>query len=147
MEENLKYGERAINLNFRKYFTTEEAKQYAYQAEKIANRVYGGRMGNTLPGDGWLHRGRGYFQITGKDNYTKLAKFLKKTVEETIKYLTTIEGAMESSMWFWSTNNLNVVSDKEDGVAGVDDVTNRVNGGLNGEADREDIYKRVDANV
>lgn len=70
--ENLNYSQSALLRVFRKYFpTAAEAAQYARKPEKIANRCYGGRMGNgpESSGDGWKYRGRGYIQLTGKSNY------------------------------------------------------------------------------
>lgn len=71
--ENLNYSEDGLKRVFRKYFTDLQAKSYARQPERIANRVYANRMGNgnEASGDGWKYRGRGLVQITGKDNYTK----------------------------------------------------------------------------
>ena len=69
--ENLNYSARGLLATFPNRFSADEAKAYARQPEKIANRVYAGRMGNgeEAGGDGWRFRGRGLVQITGRRNY------------------------------------------------------------------------------
>ena len=76
-EENLKYSESGLLATFKSRVTPEEAKVLAKKPELIANKVYGGRYGNTAPEDGWKYRGRGIFQVTFKDNYEKIGKLLK----------------------------------------------------------------------
>jgi len=82
----------------------------------IANRVYASRMGNgnEASGDGYKFRGRGAIQLTGCSNYTAFAKDVGKTIDETIVYLETLEGAIESACWFWKKNGLNEIADKKD---------------------------------
>ncbi len=69
--ENLNYSARGLLATFTNRFSADEAKLYARQPERIANRVYAGRMGNgdEASGDGWRFRGRGLVQITGRRNY------------------------------------------------------------------------------
>ena len=71
VEENLHYGAQRLLVVFPHRFTPEQARKYAGHPERIANRVYGGRLGNgdEASGDGWLYRGRGLVQITGRTNY------------------------------------------------------------------------------
>jgi putative chitinase len=138
--ENLNYSAKALQSVFRKYFSTEAlAKQYERKPEQIANRVYASRMGNgdEKSGDGWAYRGRGLIQLTGKDNYTRFASSIKKTLKETVEYLETNEGAVVSAAWFWDTNKLNTFCDKDDFVT----LTKRINGGTNGLEDRKHHYE------
>ncbi|MDT1061206.1 peptidoglycan-binding protein [Paracoccus sp. CPCC 101403] len=69
--ENLNYSASGLRATFPKYFTVAEADRYARKPEAIANRAYANRMGNgnEASGDGWRYRGRGFVQITGRDNY------------------------------------------------------------------------------
>ena len=121
---------------FKKYFPNEElANQYAKQPAKIANRVYANRMGNgpEESGDGYKFCGRGLIQLTGKQNYTKFAADLGISIDETVAYLETPNGAVSSAGWFWDNNNLNQYCDKNDFVT----LTKRINGGTIGLEDRK----------
>lgn len=142
LRENLNYSARGLRLTFPKYFRDDTiANQYARQPQRIANRVYANRMGNgnEASGDGWKHRGRGAIQLTGKNNYTSFSKSINKTVDETIAYLETLEGAVESACWFWTTNMLNRTCDKDDIIA----MSRIINGGTKGLEDRINRYERA----
>lgn len=79
VRENLNYSSEGLLRTFPKYFkTAADAAAYARQPVKIGNRVYANRMGNgnEASGDGYKFRGRGFFQITGKENYTNCGKDL-----------------------------------------------------------------------
>ena len=71
VNENLNYSVDGLKRIFSKYFPGTLAEGYARQPEKIASKVYGNRMGNgnEASKEGWKYRGRGYIQLTGKDNY------------------------------------------------------------------------------
>lgn len=73
ISENLNYSAQGLRKTFPKYFSAQSASAYARQPQKIANKAYANRMGNgpEASGDGWKYRGRGYVQITGKDNYAR----------------------------------------------------------------------------
>lgn len=136
LHENLNYSAEGLNKVFIKRFpTVESAKPYHRQPEKIANKIYSNRMGNgnEESGDGYKFRGRGAIQLTGKENYTKFANSIGKSVDEVILYCDTLEGAIESACWFWSTRNLNAKADDND----VTGSTKIINGGTHGLDDRK----------
>lgn len=139
-KENLNYSAKALQSVFKKYYPTEkDALVHERKPEQIANRVYANRMGNgdEKSGDGWTYKGRGLIQLTGKENYTKFAESIKKPLAETIAYLETAEGAVESAAWFWTKNKLNEHCDKDDFTG----LTKRINGGVNGLEDRKHHYE------
>ncbi len=139
IKENLNYSAKGLRSIFGKYFPTDElAKQYERQPAKIANRVYANRMGNgdENSGDGFKFCGRGLIQLTGKQNYTRLANDLGISIEDTIAYLETPNGAVASAGWFWDNNNLNQYCDRNDFIT----LTKRINGGTIGLADRQHHY-------
>lgn len=139
--ENLNYNTNALQTIFRKYFNSKQAAIYARQPEKIANIIYANRMGNgpTESGDGWKYRGRGVLQITGKANYMKFAASLMISLDETIKYLETKNGAIEGACWFFQTNNLMHACDAKD----VLEATKIINGGTIGQDDRLARYTKA----
>ena len=127
---------------FPRYFPNIElATQYAHNQEKIANRVYGNRMGNgdETTGDGFRYCGRGLIQLTGKDNYTKFAESIETPLSEITEFLGTFEGAVQSACWFWEANNLNQWADKGDILT----LTKRINGGTIGLEDRIKHYNHA----
>lgn len=143
LRENLNYSADGLNKIFPKYFIKagRDATAYARNPEKIANVVYADRLGNgnTASGDGWRFRGRGVIQLTGFDNYVAFGKTKQLTALETIDYLETKRGALESACWFWKTNNLNALGDTQDIVA----MTKKINGGTNGLEDRKKLYTQA----
>lgn len=149
LEENLNYSEKSLKAVFGRYFGAapkRDAKEYARKPEKIANYVYQdefrsarGKMGNVNPGDGWLFRGRGLKQLTGRNNYTGFGKSIGMSAEQAAAYVATPKGAVESACWFWNTNNLNAIADTDDVVK----MTKKINGGDIGLADRQARYNRA----
>ena len=142
IKENLNYRAASLMKTFGKYFPTQElALQYEKKPEKIANRVYGNRMGNgdEASGDGYRFCGRGLIQLTGRDNYTFFAGSLGIAVEEASEYLSTFEGAAQSACWFWETNNLNRFAD----VGDIKGMTRAINGGYIGLEDRISHYEHA----
>jgi putative chitinase len=141
--ENLNYGAKGLLGIFKKYFPTEaKAKEYERKPEKIANLVYGGRMGNgpEASGEGFKFRGRGYIQLTGKDNY----KAFDAVVPEDILAnpdLVASKYPLLSAAWFFHKNGLHKIADKGATDTVVTEVTKRVNGGTIGLADRIKHFK------
>lgn len=141
ISENLNYSAQGLADTFPKYFKNRiEANAYARQPEKIANRVYANRMGNgnEQSGDGWKFRGRGFLQITGRENYLLLSKDTRIDFINNPDLLLEEANAMISALWFWKRNNLNSFADKDDIIG----LTRRVNGGLNGIEHRKELLEK-----
>lgn len=141
-EENLNYSAKRLTEVWKSRFPTlATAEPYARNPEKLANRVYAGRMGNgpELSGDGWKFRGAGPLQLTGRSNWTGFADAVGMTIDEALAYGRTLEGGVMSAAWFWMINNLNGLAD----TPGVEDETRRINGGTHGLADRKARFDRT----
>jgi putative chitinase len=142
-KENLNYSAKGLMGIFKKYFPTEAlAKQYERQPAKIANKVYGGRMGNgpESSGEGAKYCGRGYIQLTGKDNYIAFGKSIG--VDMTFNPdLVSSQYSLLSAAWFFSKNGLHKMADEGATDAVVTKITKRVNGGTIGLADRIKHFK------
>lgn len=145
LEENLNYSGKGLWNVFRKYFDNlEHAETFARQPEKIANRVYADRMGNGSEesGDGYRYRGRGFIQLTGKDNYQKIGDRIGlDLVSNPDKVSQDVEIALRVAADFWDSRNLNKYADKDD----IRAVTRRINGGYNGLEDRQKLLARARA--
>lgn len=136
-KENLNYSAERLQVIFKKYFTTESAKEYARKPEKIANIVYANRMGNgnQASGDGFKFCGRGYIQLTGKDNYTAFDKSVEDDILS-MPNLVATKYPLLSAAWFWNKNGLNTIADTGLGEDVITKITKKVNGGIIGLADR-----------
>ena len=142
-KENLNYSAKGLNGIFKKYFPTlESALPYERKPEKIANKVYGGRMGNgpEASGDGAKFCGRGYIQLTGKDNYTAFGKSIGEDVCANPQIVAE-KYALLSAAWFFNKNKLHTMADGGASDAVVTSITKRVNGGTIGLADRIKHFK------
>jgi len=138
VNENLNYGAKGLLGIFKKYFPTpEKAALYERKPEKIANLVYGGRMGNgpETSGEGWKFRGRGYIQLTGKDNYKAFDAVVAESIVDNPDLVAT-KYPLLSAAWFFHKNGLHKLADGGATEAVVTSVTKRVNGGTIGLADR-----------
>ena len=147
VNENLNYGAKGLLGLFKKYFPTpEKAKLYERKPEKIANLIYGGRMGNgpEASGDGWKHRGRGYIQLTGKDNYTAFGKAIGIDILANPDLVAT-KYPLLSAAWYWNSRKINAVADQGATDAVVTKITKLVNGGTIGLADRIKHFKEYHA--
>lgn len=143
--ENLSYGASGLRGIFGKYFPTEAmAKAYERQPERIANRVYGGRMGNGVEasGDGWKYRGRGALQLTGKANYQAFSDYIKRPDVMDNPNLVAGELCFESALWFFDKNRLWSICDQGINDAAILALTKRINGGTHGLDDRKAKTKK-----
>lgn len=141
ISENLNYSAERLLVIFPKYFiSSEDANRYARNPQKIANRVYANRMGNgsETSADGYKFRGRGFIQITGKDNYKMLSKDTRIDFLTNPDLLLQEANSMISALWFWNKNKLNELADKNDIVR----ITKRINGGTNGIEHRKELLKK-----
>lgn len=136
--ENLNYGAQALVATWPSRFTAALAAQVARQPEKIANIAYASRMGNgpAATGDGWKYRGRGLIQITGRGNYQECGDALGLDLIGNPDLLLTPANAALSAAWYWSINGLNTLAD----AGNFTGITQRINGGQNGAADRQALY-------
>jgi putative chitinase len=142
VSENVNYSADGLKKIFPKYFPGNLAESYARNPEKIASKVYGGRMGNgdESTKEGFKFRGRGYIQLTGKDNYKNFAKFIG---EDTITNpdLVATKYPLASAAFFFDSNKLWSICDKGADDTTVTEVTKRVNGGTIGLPDRLKHFK------
>lgn len=134
LEEGLSYSaERLTQVWPRRFPSIASAQPFARNPRALANRVYGGRMGNVAPDDGWRYRGRGLIQITGRDNYTLAQRLTGLPLIDVPELLSEPEPALMASAAWWEAS----VPD-----AALDDVrrvTRYVNGGDNGLAHRQQL--------
>jgi len=142
IQENLNYSADGLKKIFPKYFPGNLAEGYAKNPEKIASKVYGSRMGNgdETTKEGFKFRGRGYIQLTGKDNYTRFGKFIG---EDTVANpdLVATKYPLASAAFFFDSNKLWEICDRGADDATVTAVTKRVNGGTIGLPDRIKHFK------
>ncbi|WP_051272849.1 peptidoglycan-binding protein [Sphingomonas phyllosphaerae] len=142
VEENLNYSAKRLMVVFPKRFPTPEAAACAGNPEALGCQVYGGRLGNAkLPSkDGYLFRGRGYIQLTGRANYTIVGdKAGIKDLPSNPDRAATPANALALAAAFWTLKNINETADADDFV----DCTRRVNGGLIGIAERRAWLNKV----
>lgn len=142
--ENLNYSAEALARTWPSRFTAQTAAACARKPEKIANRVYGGRMGNGPEdsGDGFRYRGRGLIQLTGRSNYRAAGKGLGLPLEAQPELLEQPEQAAQSAAWWWAQHGLNELAD----AGRFQDIGSIINTGApgrvpNGAADRRALYE------
>ena len=143
VNENLNYSAKGLLGVFKKYFpSTTKATEYERKPEKIANLVYGGRMGNgpEATGEGFKFRGRGYIQLTGKDNYKAFDAVVTESIVDNPDLVAT-KYPLLSAAWFFYKNGLHKIADEGATDAVITKVTKRVNGGTIGLPDRIKHFK------
>jgi putative chitinase len=134
LRENLNYSARALMNTWPSRFPDADiAEKYARQPEMIANKVYGGRMGNTEDGDGAKFIGRGLIQLTGKDNYMAFGDAIGEDLVANPQLVEEPRYAALSAGWFWNKRGLNTLADAMD----IETLTKRINGGNIGIDDRK----------
>ena len=130
--ENLNYSAaRMCKVWPTRFPTLAAAAPYAMNPEALANKVYGGRMGNTQPFDGWRYRGRGPIQLTGKDNYAFVGDLMGQDLVGLPELMEQPRYALEATIHWWEKR----IPDRM--LGDPEKITQRVNGGLIGLADRE----------
>jgi putative chitinase len=142
-QENLNYSAKGLMGIFKKYFPTQAlAEQYQRNPQKIASKVYGGRMGNgpESTGEGYKFRGRGYIQLTGKENYTAFGKSINEDICSNPDKVAS-SYALLSAAWFFNKNGLHKMADEGATDLVVTKITKRVNGGTIGLPDRIKHFK------
>ena len=142
LKENLNYSAKALMATWPSRFPDmDTAEKYERQPEKIANKVYSGRMGNTEDGDGAKYIGRGLIQLTGKDNYMAFGEAIGEDLVANPQLVEQPRYAALSAGWFWNKRGLNALADAMD----VTTMTVRINGGRIGIDDRiAKINKAID---
>ncbi|CAF1282065.1 unnamed protein product, partial [Didymodactylos carnosus] len=121
-----------------------ESGELVYMEELATGQAYEGRkdLGNTQKGDGKRFTGRGPIQLTGRANYIAAGKALGLDLVNHPEKVKTPEVGFRTSVWFWTTHKLNVLADKKT-LTSFRMITKRVNGGTNGQADREKYWNRA----
>ena len=138
VNENLNYSTKGLMSTFKKYFPNKIlAEQYQRKPEAIASKVYGNRMGNGPEStkEGYKFRGRGYIQLTGKENYIAFGESINEDLTKNPDKVAT-EYPLLSAAWFFTKNGLHKLSDLGSDDDVVEKITRRVNGGTNGLVDR-----------
>ena len=144
VKENLNYSADGLKKIFPKYFPGNLSESYARNPEKIASLVYGNRMGNgnELTKEGYLFCGRGYIQLTGKDNYSKFDKTVDDDIMKNPELVAT-KYPLASAAFFFDSNKLWSICDKGSDDSTVIAVTKRVNGGTIGLDHRLKEFKKI----
>jgi len=149
VEEKFTYSAKRLLQIFPKYFiTVDEANEYAYKPEIIANKVYANRMGNgsERSGDGYRYRGRGLIQLTGKKNYLEFSKWYNdsKIFVDSPDLLLQPQFAALSAFFYWDKNKLNDYIIIETGSYNIcKKLTKKINGGYNGLDERFKLYLKI----
>ena len=144
--ENMNYSAQRLLQVFPKYFKNVDVNAYARNPQKIGSRVYANRMGNgdEASGDGYRYRGRGYIQLTGKNNYQSFTNHIGEDCVANPDLVAT-KYPLASAGFFFNSNNIWAICDQGASDAIVTSVTKRVNGGTHGLAERIQNFKKFRA--
>lgn len=145
--ENLYYTAARLNQVFPYYFpTVESARDFEKNPQKLANKVYGGRMGNNKINDGWLYRGRGPIGLTGRDNYRICGESIGADLVAHPELLEQPLWGVKSAIWFWNFKKLNPEAE----AGNIDRISRAINtGNINSktpainEASRHKLYEKL----
>ena len=143
-EENLNYSLEALLRVFPKYFRDcPNIEPYVRNPVLIANQVYANRMGNgdEESGDGWRYKGRGYIQLTGRDNYARFDVAVPDNILSQ-PFIVADKYPLMSAAWFWDKNKLNDIADRGDTENQVAEITKIVNGGYHGLEERSKYFNK-----
>jgi putative chitinase len=134
LRESLHYSAAALLSQWPRRFTVDAARAMAFDQRAIAERAYGGRMGNGPEGsgDGWKFIGRGLFQVTGRANYRAIGRALAIDAEGNPEMLEIPHWAALSAGEYWSSRGCNELADNDD----FETITRAINGGVTGMAER-----------
>jgi len=148
--EDLSYSAQRLREVWPKRFKPKgplDAKDFAHNPQRLANEVYGGRMGNTAPDDGFNYRGRGLLQLTGKASYREATTNLQKN-DRTAPDFVAAPDEVISARWClavaaseWFAKGCNSFADADE----IEKITRAINGGLIGLADRKEWARRTKA--
>lgn len=134
LSENMDYSaERLCVVWPKRFLTLADAQPYAHNPEALANKVYGGRMGNNCMGDGWRYRARGPIGLTGHDNYAFVGDLMGQDLIDLPELLEQPRFALEATIHWWEDRIPDAM------LGDYEKVTQRVNGSLLGLADREEL--------
>ncbi len=140
LRENLNYrAARLLEVWPLRFDTIEDAAPYAHQPEALANKVYGDRLGNTKPGDGWRYRGRGLLQLTGRGNYDRIGRALGLDLVADPELVVHPDHALLVAAETWRAAGCNALADRDD----VRKVTKAINGGYVGLVSRRQWLETV----
>ena len=142
LQENLNYSGDRLKVIFPKYFPGNLSESYSRNPEKIASKVYGGRMGNgdEATKDGYKFRGRGAIQLTGKDNYKAFGKAIGVDLLANPDLVST-KYSLVSAAWFFKTNCVKKC-DAGATKAVIESVSKCVNGGTIGLSHRIEEFNK-----
>lgn len=141
-DENMSYSAtRIMQVWPSRFKSLADATPFARNPEKLANQVYGYRMGNKDAGDGFKYRGGGFIQITGKDMYSKYAKYIGKGIDlATTLVRTTDAGAMDSAAWLFAIEK-KLLDEADKGE--INNISRAINGGNIGLEARYGLYQKA----
>lgn len=140
LEENLSYSAKQLMQVWPKRFATLKAAQpFAGEPIALANKVYGGRLGNREEFDGWRYRGSGLLQTTGRANFAEVEQATGLPVLETPELLRRPDEGTRAALLYWKNRDLNRFADAGD----VTGCRRAINGGLNGLAETQRFYAKA----